>query len=585
MDSPQPDVRLQESLARYGRAAVTVALAVAALDWVGWTCGIEPLTRINRAWPQMMPWTALWLAALAAAIAAQSGRPSRARVWAGRGLAVAVGILAAVVLAEYATGRSFGLDEVWFTETVRALHWSWPGRPSSPTALAVLPVAAAVALMRLDRGTSGAWAVCVAAGGTIAFVSVAAYLFDAVSLVGVTPSRGQSISTALTLLLLVTASAAARPDRFPFAWLLARPDRRSLVRLLGILAGFPVVVALSRATFLAVGVGEPTEWSLSIVVGTLIAGAVTFYLSQREQRLLIEKELVSKKRADAEARYRILADNAVDVIVHLRGSEVAWISPSVEAALGGPPQQWIGADPSRRIHADDVDAVVAALGGIAGGGSVLRRFRVRSADGDAYHWVDSHAKPYVDAEGNTDGVIAALRVVDDQVEAEQRLERLARFDALTGLANRAEAIERLESALHQAPTLGAHLGILFCDIDRFKDINDTWGDGVGDAVLTTLAARIRDCVREGDTVGRTGGDEILVLLPDVKSDDALARIAEKIRLRAAEPIRESGCTIFATLSIGATMAVPGEAVSSLTARADAAMYQAKQGDRNTVVRI
>jgi len=410
MDSPQPDVRLQESLARYGRAAVTVALAVAALDWVGWTCGIEPLTRINRAWPQMMPWTALWLAALAAAIAAQSGRPSRARVWAGRGLAVAVGILAAVVLAEYATGRSFGLDEVWFTETVRALHWSWPGRPSSPTALAVLPVAAAVALMRLDRGTSGAWAVCVAAGGTIAFVSVAAYLFDAVSLVGVTPSRGQSISTALTLLLLVTASAAARPDRFPFAWLLARPDRRSLVRLLGILAGFPVVVALSRATFLAVGVGEPTEWSLSIVVGTLIAGAVTFYLSQREQRLLIEKELVSKKRADAEARYRILADNAVDVIVHLRGSEVAWISPSVEAALGGPPQQWIGADPSRRIHADDVDAVVAALGGIAGGGSVLRRFRVRSADGDAYHWVDSHAKPYVDAEGNTDGVIAAPRV-------------------------------------------------------------------------------------------------------------------------------------------------------------------------------
>ena len=104
-------------------------------------------------------------------------------------------------------------------------------------------------------------------------------------------------------------------------------------------------------------------------------------------------------------------------------------------------------------------------------------------------------------------------------------------------------------------------------------------------MLTTLAARIRDCVREGDTVGRTGGDEILVLLPDVKSDDALARIAEKIRLRAAEPIRESGCTIFATLSIGATMAVPGEAVSSLTARADAAMYQAKQGDRNTVIRI
>lgn len=142
----------------------------------------------------------------------------------------------------------------------------------------------------------------------------------------------------------------------------ARPDRRSLIRLLGVLAGFPVVVALSRAAFLAAGLGQHAEWSLPIVVGTLVVGAVTFYLSQREQRVLSEKELVSKQRADAEARYRILADNAVDIIVHLRGGAAAWISPSVEAALGGPPQRWVGADLSRRIHPDDMDTVVAAPG-------------------------------------------------------------------------------------------------------------------------------------------------------------------------------------------------------------------------------
>jgi diguanylate cyclase (GGDEF)-like protein len=162
---------------------------------------------------------------------------------------------------------------------------------------------------------------------------------------------------------------------------------------------------------------------------------------------------------------------------------------------------------------------------------------------------------------------------------------LARFDTLTGLANRAEAISRLELALAHPPADGTHLGILFCDIDHFKTINDTWGHGIGDAVLTTVAARICESVRHGDTVGRTGGDEILVVLPDVHSIDEVARIGEEIRFRAAEPIHESGATIHVTLSIGATVADPGESVSSITARADAAMYQAKSSDRNTVIPV
>ena len=81
-------------------------------------------------------------------------------------------------------------------------------------------------------------------------------------------------------------------------------------------------------------------------------------------------------------------------------------------------------------------------------------------------------------------------------------------------------------------------------------------------MLTTLASRIRESVRHGDTVGRTGGDEILVVLPGVYNIDEVARIGEQIRARAAEPIHKSGTTIHATLSIGATIAVPGESVSS-----------------------
>ena len=104
-------------------------------------------------------------------------------------------------------------------------------------------------------------------------------------------------------------------------------------------------------------------------------------------------------------------------------------------------------------------------------------------------------------------------------------------------------------------------------------------------MLSTIGARIRVCVREGDTVGRLGGDEILVLLNGVHDLDEVVEIAEKIRLRASEPVHFADQTIRATLSIGATLATPGESVYTTMARADVAMYAAKRAGRDTVTRI
>ncbi|CQD08640.1 PAS/PAC sensor-containing diguanylate cyclase [Mycobacterium lentiflavum] len=581
MEAESPDAWLND-VAWCRRIALVVVFAIAALVWVGWTTGSDRLTRIYPTWPQMMPWTAVWLVSLGAAILAQSGAPSRKRVWAGRGLALLVAALAGITLVQYATGVLPGLDRVWFADALRTSQWTKPGRPSPQTAVSALLLSGAVVLIRFDRRTRVAWPACTAAGAAIPFVTVGAYLFDALALVGSSPSTGQAFMTALALLLLAAAALLARPDRVPVAWLLGRSDRSSLLRLAAILAGFPVVVALSRPALLGLGIGEHTEWTFSILLGTVIVGAVTFFFTQREHELLIAKEILSKQRADAEMRYQILAANAVDVIVHFRGGEVAWISPSVEAVLGGPLQHWTGSNFRRLIHVDDRAALAAALQRIGNGESVIQRFRVRSADG-TYHWVDGHAKPYVDADGNADGLIAALRTVDDQVETEQRLERLARFDTLTGLVNRAEALGRLKSAVDQPRPPGTYVGVLFCDVDRFKEINDTWGHGIGDQVLATLASRISGSVRSGDTVGRTGGDEMLVILPDIHGSDELAGIAEKIRSRVAQPIRVSATTIHATMSIGATIAVPGEPVASITARADAAMYRAKSGRANAVI--
>ncbi|WP_328359966.1 sensor domain-containing diguanylate cyclase [Mycobacterium sp. NBC_00419] len=542
-------VRTAETrLNRWARAAAAAVLVVALLDLSGWVSDID----------ELKSFTPLWLAGMAVAVLLQTGRPPQWRVWCARALAVAIGVHAAAVVFEHLAGHPFG--------------------PTPRTAASVLYLSVAVVVMRMDRRRTGLlWGAFLVGAIAAPVITVIGHLFRLVSAVRITESTGQGITTAVGVLLLVAAAVLARPDRNPSAWLLARGDRWALLRLTGVLAGLPLVVSLARLPFLELGLGSEAAWILATTISTTIVGVVAFYFSQREQKLLIG-------RADAERRYHILADNAVDVVFHLHDGQVSWVSPSVQPAFGDPPARWAGSDLSDRIDPEDLPAVTTAVREMRTGTIGSARFRVRTTEG-GYHWVDGNAKPYIDEDGNTDGMITALRIVDDKVEAERRLDRLARFDILTGLPNRAEVITRLESALDQPRSPGSQLGILFCDVDHFKTINDTLGHAAGDVVLSTIAARISDSVRSGDTVGRMGGDEMVVLLPGVHSLDEAVQIAEKIRCRAAEPIDHDGTAISATLSIGATVSAPGESSSAVTARADAAMYQAKQARRNTVVRI
>ena len=205
MDTRHP--RRGASLVQSGRAAAMAVLLFAALNWVGWATGIDGLTRVYHSWPRMLPWTGLWLAVLAAASLLQSGQPSHIRVWLARGLSLAMGTGAVVVLVEYATGRSLGLDTVWFAEALGAVHSAWPGRPSPQTAACVVCLAAAIALTRSDwLGTRVIWLAGLLGAGLIAVSSLVAFMFGARALMYVVPHTGMAISTALAVLLLVVAA-------------------------------------------------------------------------------------------------------------------------------------------------------------------------------------------------------------------------------------------------------------------------------------------------------------------------------------------------------------------------------------------
>ena len=191
-----------------------------------------------------------------------------------------------------------------------------------------------------------------------------------------------------------------------------------------------------------------------------------------------------------------------------------------------------------------------------------------------------------DTADNADGVASAsVRITDEQVGTERHQEASATSDATTGLVESADAMSRLEASLKNPRSPGVYQGIVFCDVDDLKDVTDGLAPDVGDVVLATVADRIRECIRDSDTVGRAGGGKTLVLLPGVHDLDEVAAIAEKIRCRASAPIQHAGRSIQATLSVGGTIALPGESASVATARADDAMRQARQSGRNVVIGI
>jgi diguanylate cyclase (GGDEF)-like protein/PAS domain S-box-containing protein len=167
-------------------------------------------------------------------------------------------------------------------------------------------------------------------------------------------------------------------------------------------------------------------------------------------------------------------------------------------------------------------------------------------------------------------------------QAEAEIFYRANYDLLTGLPNRSLFQERLEQALKQARRYDRQVALMFADLDRFKQVNDTLGHSLGDRLLYQTAVRLGDCVRDTDTVARLGGDEFVVVLPNVIEEHDAAIVAEKIIGRLVEPFDLSGNIVHIGASIGIAL-YPGHGENSedLVRHADLAMYQAKLSGRST----
>lgn len=179
------------------------------------------------------------------------------------------------------------------------------------------------------------------------------------------------------------------------------------------------------------------------------------------------------------------------------------------------------------------------------------------------------------------GISVYFRDISERKRNEERLKYMAHYDALTGLPNRTLLTDRLIQALPRLSWRNRVVAVLFCDLDRFKIVNDTLGHDVGDQLLIEVAERMKSCVREGDTVARLGGDEFVIILTDVAKPDDVNRVAQKIISSTAEPLMLEGHEVYVTASIGISISpADGEIPEILLKQADIAMYRAKQQGKN-----
>jgi diguanylate cyclase (GGDEF)-like protein len=192
--------------------------------------------------------------------------------------------------------------------------------------------------------------------------------------------------------------------------------------------------------------------------------------------------------------------------------------------------------------------------------------------------VQNGAQDYLSkGQGQPELLARSIRYAIERKRAEERLTYLAQYDQLTGLVNRTLFRDRLVQAMARSKRLQQPLGLMLLDLDRFKSVNDTMGHDVGDQLLKAVADRLRECVREVDTVARMGGDEFTIILEGLSCDQDITLVARRIIKSLTEPFRLREHQASIGVSIGITVYPHDDhEIDDLLKHADAAMYRAKQ---------
>jgi diguanylate cyclase (GGDEF)-like protein/PAS domain S-box-containing protein len=284
----------------------------------------------------------------------------------------------------------------------------------------------------------------------------------------------------------------------------------------------------------------------------------------------------------SEERYRALVENASDMVFRTdENGYFTFVNPAVIRITGYEEEELIGKQYTIMFRPDMRDKAMKFFGRqfVKGIQNTYSEYSILTKDGQEL-WVGQNTQLIVE-DGNVTGFQVVARDITERRQMEEKILQMAYHDSLTGLPNRKLFSDRLGIALAQAQRSQKKVGIAMLDLDNFKGVNDTLGHDIGDLLLKVAAERLSAALRKGDTVARFGGDEFVLILPDLKAIEDAIQVVQKIVDSFCKPFLIDTHQLVVTTSIGiAVYPNDGTDGDSLLKNADIAMYQAKQTGRN-----
>ena len=280
---------------------------------------------------------------------------------------------------------------------------------------------------------------------------------------------------------------------------------------------------------------------------------------------------------ESEKRWRGLSEAAFEGILIFENGLIKEINHSMKDIMGGFPDSLIGSEGMQLLAPEYFEA---AQEWVSSGASEPKELQLRRPDGTRFYAEVNVRSDLMGGEGAGIQVVV-VRDITQRKSHEDKLRKMAQYDALTSLPNRVLFNERLGHAVTAAKRKDKQHAVLFIDLDRFKNVNDSLGHSVGDELLIEVAQRLKCGTRPEDTVARLGGDEFAILLEDIGAPRIAAKVAQKIIDQLMEPVAIAGHELVTTPSIGIALYPDnGGSVEELLRNADTAMYRAKANGRN-----
>ncbi|AEV27493.1 PAS domain S-box/diguanylate cyclase (GGDEF) domain-containing protein [Azospira oryzae PS] len=289
--------------------------------------------------------------------------------------------------------------------------------------------------------------------------------------------------------------------------------------------------------------------------------------------------------AESEALYESLVQVMPQCLYRMdRESRITFANRALERHLGKPREAILGHSP-REVYPADLAAKYRQddLRVLQGETLNLIEEMVSLDSEQRKRYIEIVKTPTYAPDGSINGIQGIFWDITARKSAEEQIEYLAHHDPLTDLPNRVLLRDRFLQAQGQAARSANRVAILFLDLDHFKLVNDTLGHPIGDRLLQAVAERLRRGVRETDTISRQGGDEFVIVLPELADPESAGSIAGKLMEQMHEPVRVNGHRLNVTFSLGiALYPDDGEDFDTLMKKADTAMYSAKEAGRNTL---